>query len=313
MRLVCVDWGTVKGKDTANDHAQAFLDGLRIERGLSPHTLAAYSHELERFTSWLSEQGIAAPILATANDVQGYLLFLVEAHRLSDFSQARALSALRSFYRYLKHTGQVDASPLALIQGPKLRRKLPTVLSVAEIDALFAAIDMNSETGVRDRALLELLYSSGLRVSEAVTLPSQHIFPTEGFVRVVGKGSKERVVPVGESALRYIHLYTEAVRIHQQAAKGAEGLLFLSVRGKPLSRVSVFQSVKKLAALAGLQTPVSPHTFRHSFATHLIEGGADLRAVQDMLGHESITTTEIYLHLDRQYLQEIHAQYHPRR
>lgn len=293
--------------------AEAFLISLRLERGLSANTQEAYRHEVQRLVTWLVTQGIEQPEAVNSQVLQAFLLFLVEDQQLGEFSQARALSALRAFFRFLKREIGLAQDPLALIHGPKLSRKLPSVLSLEQIDALLGAIDMNSDGGVRNRAMLELLYSSGLRVSELVSLPMQHVFAEEGFVRIVGKGNKERVVPVGESALHYIALYREAVRIHQAPQKGAEGLLFLNLRAGKLSRVAVFQIIRQLAALAGIQQAVSPHTFRHSFATHLIEGGADLRAVQDMLGHESITTTEIYLHLDRQYLREVHAQFHPRR
>ncbi len=305
----------VKNRPEDRDWAlaiDAFLAHLRIERGLSPHTLESYGHDLAALAGWLAQTTPVRLAELAPVHIQHYLEQLVDQRQLSEFSQARALSALRTFFRYLEAEGRVPVSPLAQIRSPKLQRKLPRVLSVADIDALFAGIDMSTDAGTRNRALLELLYSSGLRVTEALTLPMHHLYPDEGFVRVVGKGNKERIVPVGGSALRYLALYRTAVRVHQQPQKGAAGLLFLNQRGGQLSRQQVFLVVQQLAAQAGLAPPVSPHTLRHSFATHLIEGGADLRAVQDMLGHESILTTEIYLHLDRQYLREIHAQYHPR-
>lgn len=285
---------------------------LRLERGLSEATIAAYAGDLRRYLDFLTEHKVAGPGGADPERIQEYLIALSEEFRLNEFSLARNLSALKTYYRYLLREGETSNDPLELIQGPKLSRKLPTVLSIAEVEQVLATFDLSTNPGLRGRALLEVLYSCGLRVSELCNLGLNMVFAEEGFVRVIGKGNKERLVPIGKPALRYITLYREAWRNHQTPQRGAEGLLFLNARGGRLSRITVFNQVKQAVADAGIRRPVSPHTFRHCFATHLIEGGADLKAVQDMLGHASITTTEIYLHLDRQFLREVHASFHPR-
>ncbi len=291
---------------------EPFAIYLRLERGLSEATVAAYQGDIRRYLDALAEQHLAGPGAANPDTIQGYLIALSEQHRLNEFSLARNLSALKTYYTWLLREEEVTVSPLELIHGPRLSRKLPTVLSIAEVERVLDSCDMSTLQGVRGRALLEVLYSCGLRVSEACALGLSMIYADEGFVRVIGKGNKERLVPIGAMALKYIALYRTAFRNHQTPQRGSEGLLFLNARGGQLSRITAFKTVKQAVADAGITRPVSPHTFRHCFATHLIEGGADLKAVQDMLGHASIITTEIYLHLDRQYLREVHASFHPR-
>jgi integrase/recombinase XerD len=231
---------------------------------------------------------------------------------MSAQSQARILSGIKSFYKYLLMEDIIKNDPSHLIESPKLGRKLPDTLSLIEIDELLAAIDLSTPEGARNRAIIETLYSSGLRVSELVELKLTNVYADIGFLRVTGKGSKERLVPVGRDALKYLNIYIDQIRCHVPVKKEFENYVFLNRRGGKLSRVMVFMIIKELAEVIGLQKSISPHTFRHSFATHLIEGGADLRAVQEMLGHESITTTEIYTHLDRDYLKQIIKDYHPR-
>jgi integrase/recombinase XerD len=232
---------------------------------------------------------------------------------ISPYSQARIISGIKAFYRFLMYEDRITEDPAQLLEAPKLGRKLPDTLSYEEIETLLSAIPLGESEGHRNRAMLEMLYSSGLRVSELVELKKSQIFAEVGFLKVVGKGNKERLVPVGRAALHYLKLYEEHVRAQQVPAKGQEEFVFLNRRGQKLTRVMVFLIIKKTAEKAGIQKNISPHTFRHSFATHLIEGGADLRAVQEMLGHESITTTEIYTHLDRDYLRQVLTEFHPRK
>ena len=231
---------------------------------------------------------------------------------MNERSLARNISSIRSFHRFIVEEDYSETDPSELLDAPKLRRKLPSVLTLPEIDSIFSCIDMSKDLGIRNRAMLELLYSSGLRVSELVNLELPRLHPEEGFLQVIGKGSKERLVPLGSSALKFVEMYLDHVRNKITPVKGSEDFVFLNRRGKGLTRNMIFIIIKDLVRQAGIDKKVSPHTFRHSFATHLIEGGADLRAVQEMLGHESITTTEIYLHLDREYLKEVHRTFHPR-
>jgi integrase/recombinase XerD len=232
---------------------------------------------------------------------------------ISAYSQARIISGIKAFYRFLMYEDRITEDPAQLLEAPKLGRKLPDTLSFPEIEMLLEAIPLGESEGHRNRAMIEMLYSSGLRVSELVELKKSQIFTEVGFLKVVGKGNKERLVPIGKAALHYLKLYDEHVRTHQTPEKGHEEYVFLNRRGQKLTRVMVFLIIKKTAVKAGIQKSISPHTFRHSFATHLIEGGADLRAVQEMLGHESITTTEIYTHLDRDYLRQVLTEFHPRK
>ena len=231
---------------------------------------------------------------------------------MSAYSQARMLSGVKAFFRYLNLDGVREDDPSALIEGPKIGRKLPDTLEFHEIEQLFSSIDLSSANGARNRAMLEVLYSSGLRVSELVNLKIKNIFFDIGFLRITGKGDKERLVPIGREALKFLKIYLEEVRPFVKIKRGQEDVAFLNNRGAGLSRVMIFTIIKDLSLKAGIKKQISPHTFRHSFATHLIEGGADLRAIQDMLGHESITTTEIYTHLDRDYLKQVILDFHPR-
>lgn len=231
---------------------------------------------------------------------------------LSATSQARIISGLKGFFKYLLLENIIDQSPLTYIEAPKIGRKLPEVLSIAEIDEMIATIDLSKPDGERNRAIIETLYGCGLRVSELCDLKLSHLYFNDDFIRVIGKGDKERLVPIGEITKKYITIYIENIRNTINIKKGSEDILFINRRGSALSRVMIFNIVKDLAQRAGIKKDVSPHTFRHSFATHLVEGGADLRAVQEMLGHESITTTEIYTHLDRKYLREMLQVHHPR-
>jgi integrase/recombinase XerD len=251
------------------------------------------------------------PTEVTADHIGDFLKYIGELG-LSAYSQARMLSGIKSFFEFMVYEQMITGSPAELIDSPRLGRKLPDVLSVSEIDKLFEAIDLSTPEGARNRAMLEVLYSSGLRVSELVTMRISHIYTDIGFLRIIGKGNKERLVPIGKSALKYLSIYVEEIRCHIAIKPGFENYVFLNRRGSGLSRVMVFTIIKELVVKAGIEKKVSPHTFRHSFATHLVEGGADLRAVQEMLGHESITTTEIYTHLDREYLKQVILEFHPR-
>lgn len=284
---------------------------LRLEKSLSPNSVEAYERDLGQFTYFLQEKGILKPPAEIAlTDLRQFLKWIGELG-MSDSSQARIISGLRSFYRYclLEEISKTD--PTTLLEAPKLRRKLPDTLSFEEIESLIAAIDLSKPEGTRNKAILETMYSCGLRVSEVVGLKISQLYLDVGFIRVTGKGDKERLVPIGSSAVKYIQLYRKHVRQQVSPVKGKEDILFLNKRGGQLSRVMIFYIIKDLALKAGIRKTISPHTFRHSFATHLVEGGADLRAVQEMLGHASITTTEIYTHLGRDFLRKTLEQFHP--
>jgi integrase/recombinase XerD len=285
---------------------------LKLERSLSARTVEAYMRDVGKLKEHAqARQPPAMPGTMTLEDMQ---IFITELSRtgLGPASQARLVSALRSFFRSLRMEKLVEEDPTELLESPRLGRKLPTFLSMNEIDAMIKAIDMSRPMAHRDRAILETLYGCGLRVSELCGLRLSKLHFDEGFIRVVGKGDKERLVPIGPEAMKRIEHYRDGERVHLPARKQTEDILFLNFRGGQLSRVSVFNRVKGLATLAGIRKTISPHTFRHSFATHMVEGGADLRAVQEMLGHASITTTEIYTHLDRDYLRSNIMQFHPR-
>jgi len=276
------------------------------------NTAGAYLRDFDKFTQYLSQNDIdPRPDEVTDQLIAQFIQSLFELG-ISARSQARIISGLKAFYKYLLLEDIVEHDPTALIEGPKIGLKLPEVLSIEEIDKLIKSIDLSSKEGERNRAILETLYSCGLRVSELVGLKISSILFEEGFILVKGKGNKERLVPIGKAAIRYIQYYQERQRNHQTIKKDAEDILFLNNRGGALSRIMIYTIIQKLAEKAGIQKKISPHTFRHSFATHLVDGGADLRAIQEMLGHESITTTEIYTHLDRQYLREAMMQFHPR-
>ena len=293
-------------------HIKHFGTYLKLERSLSTNSIEAYVRDVEKLAQFTSlKYNSLSPLAITGKHLQAFLEYINELG-MSAFSQARILSGIKAFYKYLVFEELIDKDPTALIEGPKLGRQLPDTLEYEEIVKLFEAIDLSSAEGARNRAMLEILYSSGLRVSELVELKLANVYLDIGFLRVIGKGNKERLVPVGRDAMKYLKIYQEEIRVHVPVQKGFESYVFLNRRGRKLTRVMVFLIIKSLAAKIGLKKTISPHTFRHSFATHLIEGGADLRAVQEMLGHESITTTEIYTHLDRDYLRQVIQEFHPR-
>lgn len=285
---------------------------LLLERGLSGNSIEAYVHDAEKLREFLTIKEItASPVETTNRHIRDFLQYLGELG-LTATSQARMLSGIKGFFKYLFVENLIAADPTELVETPRLSRKLPDTLSVQEIDLLLAAIDHSTPEGTRNRAMLEMLYGSGLRVSELIGLTLPNVYAELGFLRITGKGNKERLVPTGSEALKYLDIYLQEIRGHVMPQKDHENFVFLNSRGKAVSRVWVFLVIKDLAQKAGIQKNISPHTFRHSFATHLIEGGADLRAVQEMLGHESITTTEIYTHLDRDYLRQVMHDFHPR-
>ena len=295
-----------------NTYTKQFKNYLKLERSLASNSIDAYLADISKLRQFFDiKKKVTAPTNVTQQDLVDFLEFITELG-MSAYTQARMVSGLKAFFKFLIYEEVITKDPSALIEAPKLGRKLPDTLDLPEIDQLFEAIDLSTPEGQRNRAMLETLYSSGLRVSELTGLKISNIHNDVGFLRIVGKGSKERLVPVGKSALKYMKIFRDQVRVHINVQKGFDDTLFLTKRGKPISRVMVFMIIKDLAAKIGLKKNISPHTFRHSFATHLIEGGADLRAVQEMLGHESITTTEIYTHLDRDYLKQVITQYHPR-
>ncbi len=292
-------------------YKKGFKAWLRLEKSLAAHSVAAYLHDLELLLRYLELSGqTGSPDTITTEQLQSFLRWIAELG-MSQRSQARILSGLRSFYTYCLVEQITRTDPTALLEAPKLQRKLPDTLSYVEIELLIAAIDLSKPEGERNKAILETMYSCGLRVSEIVSLQISCLYLDAGFIRVIGKGNKERLVPIGENAIRQMNIYLNQVRAHQTVQSGAEDIVFLNRRGQALTRVMIFLVIKELAKKAGIQKSISPHTFRHSFATHLVEGGADLRAVQEMLGHESITTTEIYTHLDREFLRRTLHEYHP--
>ena len=295
-----------------DNHIQDFENYLKLERSLSENSVAAYVRDVVKLKQFfeISNREIS-PLEIHSTDLHNFIEYLNELG-MSAHSQARIISGLKAFFKFLVYSGKLKSDPAVLLESPQLGRKLPDTLEVHEIDRILQSIDHSKPEGMRNRAMLETLYSSGLRVSELINLKISDIHFEIGFLKVLGKGNKERLVPVGKEALKYITIYMEEVRVHTERVRGHENYLFLNRRGKKLSRVMIFMIIKDLTAKAGLRKNVSPHTFRHSFATHLIEGGADLRAVQEMLGHESITTTEIYTHLDRDYLKQVIVDYHPR-
>jgi integrase/recombinase XerD len=292
-------------------YKKGFKAWLRLEKSLAAHSVAAYLHDLELLLRYLELSGqTGSPDTITSEQLHSFLRWIAELG-MSQRSQARILSGLRSFYSYCLVEQITRTDPTALLEAPKLQRKLPDTLSYEEIELLIAAIDLSKPEGERNKAILETMYSCGLRVSEIVSLQISCLYLDAGFIRVIGKGNKERLVPIGENAIRQLNIYLNQVRSHQTVQSGAEDIVFLNRRGQALTRVMIFLVIKELAKKAGIQKSISPHTFRHSFATHLVEGGADLRAVQEMLGHESITTTEIYTHLDREFLRRTLHEYHP--
>ena len=284
---------------------------LQLEKSLSENSVEAYLRDIDKLTQFLeASRSMKAPEAIELKDLQAFLQWIGQLG-LEPASQARVLSGIRSFYKYCYIEQIVKKDPTTLLESPKLKRALPDVLSFDEIEAIIGQIDLSKPEGGRNKAILETMYSCGLRVSEVVNLRISALHLDLGFIRVIGKGDKERLVPVGTSAVKYIRIYQHDIRVHMPLKPGNEDILFLNRRGSKLSRVMIFLMLKELARQAGLEKSISPHTFRHSFATHLVEGGADLRAVQEMLGHESITTTEIYTHLDREYLRETLHRFHP--
>jgi integrase/recombinase XerD len=292
-----------------------FTHYLKIERSLSANSVEAYVRDVTMLSQYVEiRYSKTSPLKVTQKILQGFLEYVTELG-MSAYSQARILSGIKAFYKYLLFEELIENDPTVLIEGPKLGRKLPDTLSYPEIENLLNAIDLSTPEGARNRAMIELLYCSGLRVSELVELKLANVYFDIHFLRVIGKGNKERLVPFGKDASRFLKIYIDDVRAkppHSAPQKGFDNFVFLNRRGKKLTRVMVFTIIKNLALQIGLKKTISPHTFRHSFATHLIEGGADLRAVQEMLGHESITTTEIYTHLDRDYLRQVVQEFHPR-
>ena len=289
---------------------KGFKSYLQIERSLSTNSVQAYIRDVKKFANYsipleLNELKI------NREDISEFLNTL-QNDNISARSQARIISGIKAFYKYLIIEDYIKHNPTELIESPKIGLKLPDTLSLIEIDKLIAAIDLSNKQGERNRAIIETLYSCGLRVSELTNLKLSNIYFNEEYIKVIGKGDKERLAPIGGKALKYLQIYINEVRNHQTIKKGQEDFVFLNNRGAGLTRVMIFLIIQKLAAEIGLKKKISPHTFRHSFATHLIDGGADLRAIQEMLGHESITTTEIYTHLDKDYLRSNIIQFHPR-
>jgi integrase/recombinase XerD len=300
--LLCIMWEIYK---------KGFKAFLQLEKSLSENSVNAYGHDIDKLTQFFSVSHLEkSPKDVDLKDLEDFLQW-INSLGMTPSSQSRIVSGLRSFYQYclLEQISQTD--PTALLETPRLAKKLPDFLSFAEIEKIISAVDVSTPEGTRNKAIIETLYSCGLRVSELVNLKLSCLYPEVGYVRVTGKGDKERLVPIGSSAIKYILLYKKDIRVHVPVIPGNEDFVFLNRRGRKLSRVMIFMIIKDLAKKASISKSISPHTFRHSFATHLVEGGADLRAVQEMLGHESITTTEIYTHLDKEYLRETLQQFHP--
>lgn len=298
-----MDWQAAK---------KGFRSYLKLERSLSNNSVDAYLGDLDKLIQFAdSKLEPLKPETIGHRDLSDFIGWVNELGMLPS-SQARVISGIKAFYRYLLLDNQIQSDPSELIEGPKLTRKLPDTLSLADIDKLIDAIDLSKPEGTRNKAMLEVLYGCGLRVTELTTLKISNLYLEIEFIKITGKGNKERLVPIGSQAIKCLKLWLEEVRVHVPVQNGEEDIVFLNRRGKRLSRVYVFLMIKDLAERIGLKKSISPHTFRHSFATHLIEGGADLRAIQEMLGHESITTTEIYTHLDREYLKSVIISHHPR-
>lgn len=289
-----------------------YQDYLRIERGLAAQTISSYSLDVKKLMSWLAAKKINVSPIAIDVDVLQKFIYDI-AIELEATSQSRLISGLKGFFNFLIFEEYRSTHPLTLIEAPKTGRKLPDTLSETEIDTVINTIDLSHPQGERNRAMLETLYGCGLRVTELISLSISDLFFNEGFIKVTGKGNKERFVPIGDTTIKYINLYKEKVRVHQTPKPSAIDTLFLNRRGNRLTRAMIFTIIKQLTEKAGIHKTVSPHTFRHSFATHLLERGADLRAIQQMLGHESITTTEIYTHIDKSFLTHVIETYHPRK
>ena len=293
-----------------SNQLKPFITYLRLERGLSPKSVDAYAFDLTKWLEYLSDHGVE-DIDATEDHVRDFLAYCVE-HGIAATSQNRLLSALRAFYDFMVMENGMVKNPMLNIDSPKLGKYLPDVLNQSEVFQILDHVDLSASAGHRDRAILEVLYSCGLRVEELLTLKWSNCFFSEGYLKILGKGNKERLVPIGSTAIKWVNYYMERERNHQIVKDGFQDTVFLNQRGSRLSRMSILNMVKREAVKNGINKSISPHTFRHSFASHLVEAGADLRAVQEMLGHASITTTEIYTHLDRQRLREEIGLYHPR-
>lgn len=289
-----------------------FLLYLKLEKALAENTILAYERDLRKLNEYLIlEKKSLSFIYVVLDDFQNFLAFLHD-FGLNEKSQARIISALKTFYKYLVIENIIEDSPASLLESPKLSRKLPDTLSFEEVQQIIESVDLSLENGTRNRSIIEILYSCGLRVSELINLKLSNLYLDVEFIKVIGKGNKERLVPIGSVAKKFIHIYIEEIRSKMKIKSGNENYLFLNRRGAKLSRVMIFYIIKEATKNTDINKEVSPHTFRHSFATHLIEGGADLRAVQEMLGHSSITTTEIYTHLNNDYLKSVINQFHPR-
>jgi|SRR5690554_5354110 len=285
---------------------------LRLERGLSENSVVNYSLDVRKLKKWLDSNNIETSPIAISEETVRQFIYEI-AKTINPRTQSRIISGLKGFFNYLVFEDYRKSNPLELVQSPNLGRKLPDTLALEEIDSLIGAVDLGSKQGERNRAILETLYGCGLRVSELTNLKISDLFFDEGFIKVTGKGSKDRLVPIGATTIKYINIYRNEIRVHQEIAPLAKDTLFLNQHGRQLTRAMIFTIVKQLAEKAGIRKTISPHTFRHSFATHLLENGADLRAIQQMLGHESITTTEIYTHIDRKHLTEVMNKFHPRK
>lgn len=291
---------------------KGFKNYLILERSLSKNSVNAYLTDIDKITQFLAIKAKnIGPLQLSTQDIKDLLEWINELGMLAT-SQARLISGIKAFYKYLMMEDLIKKDPSELIEAPITKRKLPDVLTITEIESLILALDLSKPENIRNKAMLEVLYGSGLRVSELTQLKLSNYFPNDEFLKISGKGNKERLVPIGSTAIKHIDIYIETIRAQTSIQKGNEDFIFLNRRGAKLSRVMIFMLIKDLALKIGLTKNISPHTFRHSFATHLIEGGADLRAVQEMLGHESITTTEIYTHLDRDFLKQTIQQFHPR-
>ncbi len=294
-----------------DSYKKGFKAWLQLEKSLSDNSTEAYLHDIDKLTEYLQlSKSSKKPSELRLKDLQQFIKWVAELG-MTPSSQSRIISGIRSFYKYCALESISKTDPTTLLEAPKLKRALPDVLSFDEIEEIIAQIDLSKPEGGRNKAILELMYSCGLRVTEVVNLRISQLYFDAGFIRVLGKGDKERLVPVGKSAVKYVKIYLKNIRVHVPVKPGNKDIVFLNRRGTKLSRIMIFLIIKELTTKAGIKKTVSPHTFRHSFATHLVEGGADLRAVQEMLGHESITTTEIYTHLDRKFLRKTLENFHP--
>ena len=293
------------------EHLRSYIHFLELEKNAAGNTIASYRLDLMRYLDFLAANGITSLNNVKDRDITGFISMLHDIG-LSPRSISRNFSSIKGFHKFLLGEGTVKKNPTQTLEVPKLSRTLPDVLSQNEIDTILHQPNVSEPLGIRDRTILETLYATGMRVSELIQLKQSHIYPSDGFVRVFGKGSKERLIPIGRSALEWINRYLKEVRVELAKHGRGQDILFLNARGRPMTRMAIWNIVKTYTLKSGIQKAVHPHTFRHSFATHLLEGGADLRSVQEMLGHSDINTTQIYTHIDREYLKEVHRTFHPR-